>query len=185
MRRLLLAFILLLLGAAAGQAAEWEVIPEASRILWTAKWNTAPVQGGFERFSADIDFDPADLARAHVRVAVDVASIYMEDQDARSTLTSRNWFDAAHHRHAIFETREIRDLGNGHYEAVAALTIRGVTAPVTLPFKLTIEDDIARMEGSLTLDRTVFGIGASGDFAAAVAPEVDVAVMVTARRRAE
>ena len=183
--RFLLVLLVLFSSAAACRAAEWEVIPEASRILWTAKWNTAPVQGGFERFSAAIDFDPAELAQAYVRVAVDVASIYMEDQDARSTLTNRNWFDAAHYPQAIFETRSIRDLGNGHYEAVADLTIRGVTVPVTLPFKLTIEGDVARMEGSLTLDRTVFGIGASGDFAAAVAPEVDVAVMVTARRKAE
>ncbi len=183
--RFLLVLLVLLSSAAASRAAEWEVIPEASRILWTAKWNTAPVQGGFERFAAAIDFDPADLAQARIRVTVDIASIYMEDQDARSTLTNRNWFDAAHYRHAIFETHAIHDLGNGHYEAVADLTIRGVTVPVTLPFKLTIEGDVARMEGSLTLDRTVFGIGASGDFAAAVAPEVDVAVMVTARRKAE
>ncbi|RMD88021.1 MAG: hypothetical protein D6807_06675, partial [Alphaproteobacteria bacterium] len=144
MSRFLFALLLLIAGATAADASEWQVVPDASRILWTAKWNTAPVQGGFEHFTASIDFDPRNLAQSHVRVVVDTGSIYMEGQDARATLTNDNWFDAARYPQAVFETRSFRDLGNGHYEAVADLTIRGVSAEVTLPFKLTIEDDIAR-----------------------------------------
>ncbi|MFQ5347813.1 MAG: hypothetical protein ACE5ED_08210, partial [Rhodothalassiaceae bacterium] len=66
MSRLLLAFLIQLAGATTAGAAAWQVVPDASRILWTAKWNTAPVQGGFEHFTASIDFDPRNLAQSRV-----------------------------------------------------------------------------------------------------------------------
>lgn len=179
----LLAPLLLALAAAlpAG-AAEWTLDRAASRIGWTAKWNTSPVRGGFERFDADIVFAPDALDSASVRVRVDIGSVYLEGQEARSTLTNPTWFAAKDHPQATVESKAFRDLGNGRYEMVADLTIRGTTREIVLPFKLTIEGDTARMEGGLTLDRVIFGIGREGDFAQAVGPEVDVSIAVTARR---
>lgn len=183
MRFALLAWLLPgLLLALPSQAADWTLDRAASRIGWTAKWNTSPVRGGFERFDAEIAFAPDALGEASVRVRVDIGSIFLESQDARSTLTNRTWFAATEFPQASVESKAFRNLGNGRYEMVADLTIRGVTREIVLPFKLTIEGDTARMEGGLTLDRLAFGIGREGDFAQAVGPEVDVSIAITAHR---
>lgn len=179
---LLMPLLLALLPALAARATEWTLDAPASRIGWTAKWNTAPVRGGFERFDAEIAFAPDALDAASIRVGVDIGSIFLEGQDARSTLTNRTWLAAGEHPRALVVSKAFRNLGNGRYEMVADLTIRGVTREIVLPFKLTIEGDTARMEGGLTLDRLTFGIGREGDFARAVGPEVDVSIAVTAHR---
>lgn len=175
-----------LLGIAGGpleaEPVRWAVDPADSSISWTAKWNTSPVQGGFQAFAADIRFDPNALEQSKVVVRVDIGSIFMKGQDAHATLVNDDWFDAADHPQALFETTSFRHIGNGRYEADASLRIKGVTRQVVLPFKLTIEGALARMEGSLVLDRKTFAIGGEDGIAAAVAPDVALAVIVTARR---
>lgn len=164
-------------------AAAWIIQPDKSDIRWAAKWNTTPLHGGFDKFTAQIIFDLDNLDDAVIAVDVDTASIYLEGQDARSTLAGETWFNTKAYPVARFASEDIRHMGNGRYEASGTLEMRGVTSPVVLPFKLTIEGDIARVEGGLTLDRTVFGLGLVGDVAAAIAPAVDVSVNVTARRQ--
>ena len=77
----------------------------------------------------------------------------------------------------------LHGLGGGKYQASGDLTIRGVSKPVLLPFTLAISGDTARMNGSLVLNRTAFGIGQgqwkTGDV---VASEVTVTVALTAHR---
>jgi polyisoprenoid-binding protein YceI len=67
--------------------------------------------------------------------------------------------------------------------ADGALTMRGVTRNVSLPFQLVINGSNALMQGSFTLDRTAFGIG-RGQFAGAepVAKGVTVPINIVARR---
>lgn len=165
------------------KAAEWVVVPDKSAIHWAAKWNTSPVHGGFEQFAADIIFDPDHPDKAAIAVDVDTGSIYMDGQDVRSTLTNETWFFTGAYPVARFVSQGVRHMGNGRYEAHGSLQIRGETQEVVLPFKLTIEGNIARVEGSLSLDRTVYGLGLVGDIAAGVAPKVDVSINVTARRQ--
>ena len=85
--------------------------------------------------------------------------------------------------HASFVTRDFRDLGGGRYATDGDLTIRGIRKPVTLPFTLAISGDTARMNGSVVLNRTAFGIG-QGQWKTGevVATEVTVSVALTAHR---
>ncbi|GER08034.1 polyisoprenoid-binding protein [Iodidimonas muriae] len=182
MTRLLIGLFFALVIPMGAQANIWQVIPKESQILWTAKWNTSPVHGGFSDFDATISFDMDHPELADLSVAVDIGSIYMDGQDARTTLMGDNWFFAESFPKAQFSSQDVRHLGNGRYEAHGTLEIRGVSQDLILPFKLTIEDDIARVEGGVTLDRTIFGLGKKGDVAKAVANGVNVSVLVTAKR---
>ncbi|HEX9806086.1 MAG TPA: YceI family protein, partial [Alteraurantiacibacter sp.] len=93
-----------------------------------------------------------------------------------------DWFAAAMFPEATFETDAIRSEGDG-YVADGTLTIRGISQDVSLPFTLDIQNDIARMNGALTIDRSIFGVG-QGAWAdgKTVALEVKVEVSVVARR---
>jgi len=50
-------------------------------------------------------------------------------------------------------------VADDRYVAHGRLTLRGVSRPVNLPFRLQIDGDKARVRGVTTLDRTAFGVG--------------------------
>lgn len=175
----LLAFLLCASPLAAQTA--WTPVPDASSIKWQTAWKSNAVRGGFERFQADIRFDPDAPESGAIRVEVDATSIYLEGQDAQKTLTGPNWFAAADWPRAIFESKSVRKSDEEDYVADGTLTIRGRSVDVSLPFSLDIRDDgSARAEGSLTLDRRVFNIG-GGMFNDDVADQVTVTVTLIAQ----
>jgi len=156
---------LILSGAVAGSvvsapapAAHWAVDP-ASKLGFAGKMSGETFSGAFRRWTAQIAFDPKNLAASKAEVSVDVASAATGDADRDSALPTADWFAAARFPKASFVTREFKDLGGGRYQAVGDLTLRGVSHPVTLPFTLAIAGDTARMNGQLVLNRTAFGIG--------------------------
>ena len=50
-------------------------------------------------------------------------------------------------------------MGNNSYEARGTLSMKGKSQPLTLPFILDITGAKAEMEGSVTLDRTLWEVG--------------------------
>jgi polyisoprenoid-binding protein YceI len=178
MRLLTAALALVALPAA---AADWTVVPGASRLGVEAMQGGQTFEGRFERFDAAIAFDPADPAAARVTVTIDMTSFASGAPDRDGQLPTAPWFDAATFPEARFEVAGFTAKGGDAYEAAARLTIRDVTADVTLPFTLTIDGATAHASGELTIDRTAFGVG-QGQWAAPnpVGHAVKVIVDVTA-----
>ncbi|MGD9967108.1 MAG: YceI family protein [Hyphomonadaceae bacterium] len=139
------------------------------------------IQGRFTRWRADIRFDPAKLERSSVLVTIETASAATGVAVQESTLPTPPWFDAAAHPTATFRATEFRRSGQG-YEAHGALTIRGQTRNVVLPFTLIIDGDTAVMNGAITIDRHDFGIGEDTEADEIVSRDVEVTVRVSAAR---
>jgi polyisoprenoid-binding protein YceI len=160
-------------------AAEWAVDPAKSAIRFSGVQVGVPFTGRFERFKADIDFDPARPEAGHAVVLVDLASARTGDIQRDEALPQKDWFDVKAASEARFEATRFVDKGRGDYEAVGTLAIRGISRPVTLPFHLTREGGTAHATGRVGLVRTDFGVGqgawASGQWVALdVAVEVDI-----------
>ena len=190
LKRMLPALLLVLFSAPALAAGvKWDVVPEKSSITFKAKQLGAEFSGGFDRFTADIVFDPDNLAASAVKAEIDISSVNTQAADRDANIKGREWFDAAQFPVARFETTQIRKTGDKAYEASATLTIRDVTQPVILPFTLDIaaadsgKEPVAVMDGSVILDRSKFKLG-SGSWAdtSVIANEVPVYVHVTAHR---
>jgi cytochrome b561 len=189
LRRMLPALLLVLFSAPAFAAGvKWDVMPEKSSITFKAKQLGAEFGGSFDRFTADINFDPDNLSASAVHAEVDISSVNTQAADRDANIKGREWFDAAQFPVARFETTEIRKTGDRAYEASANLTIRDVTLPVILPFTLDIaaesgKESVAIMDGSVVLDRSKFKLG-SGSWANTdvIANEVPVYIHVTAHR---
>ena len=164
-------------------AADWMVDGDSSRLGFVGTQTGGRFEGTFNRFDADIAFDPENPDAAEVSVVIPVDSFATGNSQRDELALSAEWFNAAEYREARFETTEIRRTGEGRYEADAELTIRGVTEPVVLPFTLEIEGDRARMHGEVTVDRLDFGLGRgqweSGDL---VGREVTIVVDLSAVR---
>jgi polyisoprenoid-binding protein YceI len=180
-----LSLALLALPAAA-QAPElsapaWTVDKAQSRLGFTADADGEKFGGRFNSWDAEIKFDPANLGASSASVTIALGSVETDNSNEGGALQSDAWFATATFPNATFKTTAIRTEGSG-YVADGTLTIRDKSQPVSLPFDLAIEGDVAKMKGALTIDRKAFGLGVGTWQDGHIAPEVTVEVAVTAKK---
>jgi polyisoprenoid-binding protein YceI len=156
-----LAALALLTGTA--EAQDWKLVPERSAVSLTVRQGGTTFEARFERLTADIRFDPAALDRAAVEVRVDVPSFKSGDAARDGQATSAAWLAAGQQPVATYRTRAFRPAAAGGYEVDAELSLRGVTRRLTHPVTIVLDAGRARAEGSATIVRTEFGVGAEAD----------------------
>mgnify|MGYP001449178110 CR=1 FL=1 len=141
-------------------AKDWNVVSDQSKLSFIATQAGAEFEGGFNKFSSDISFDPENLAESHVNIIIDVKSVDTKSPDRDSNIVSKDWFDAATYPEASFVTKKIAlNPEQGGYIADAVLTMRGVAQDVSMPFSVDITGEKAHAKGRLTVKRNDFGIG--------------------------
>lgn len=141
----------------------WVVDLKTSKLTFKGTQSGRPFEGRFQTFTPSVLFDPANLGASAVSVVVDMKSAKTGDAQRDAALPTADWFETAKFPTAKFVTSKIVAKGSG-YEATGALTIRGVTVPVTLPFTVTFTGDYATAKGTTTIQRQAFGVG-KGEFA--------------------
>ena len=106
------------------------------------------------------------------------------DDQRDASLPSDDFFAAAAHPKAIFTATKFRKTGEGRFVADGTLDLRGVKKPLSLPFSLKIDGDMATARGVTTLDRTAFGVG-QGEWASTdqIGGKVKVSFALTAKRK--
>ena len=164
MKRILVAAAFVF-AAAPASAAHWTVDAAKSNLGFSVLWSKEPFTGVFRNWKADIEFDPADLTHSHVAVTIETGSEYSDSPDSDEGLKGATGFAADKFPTARFETGKFQRLADGSYLADAKLTIRGITQPLRLAFKLAFDGNHAHMTGKATLDRASFGVG-QGEWAA-------------------
>ena len=164
-------------------AATWKVDNSASKLGITATINGAPVEGRFEKFTARIDFDPEKPEAADIRVNIDLSAVRMNAPQQTAALASAGWFNTAQYPAATFTSTRIRATGPNRFEMSAALTLKGRTVPVTLPFTFTTTGSRGHATGEFVIMRNDFSVG-TGPFSSgsSVGLKVRLSVDITAER---
>ena len=157
--------------------SRWTVRRAASSLSFNTSWSEGPVDGRFGSWDAAILFDPAALDASSVKVTIDMTSAKTGVADTEGALPDDDWFAAATHPKATFAATTFRHRSGDRYEAIGTLSLRGISRPLTLPFTLTIDGDVATMSGSTTVDRTIFGVG-QGEWKATTDLKAGVTVSV-------
>lgn len=139
-------------------APAWKVLP-GSTVGFSTSWSGDAIQGRFDRWTADIAFGPDALTTSKVSVSIDLASVNTGDEQRDASLPTEDWFDAGAHPKAVFTATRFEKTGEGRFVAHGRLTLRGVSQPLDLPFRLKITGDRAEVSGVTSLDRTAFGVG--------------------------
>src|SRR5690606_35373233 len=85
--------LLLLALAGVADASDWTVQAGASALRFTGSMQGERFEGGFDRFQAEIRFDPADLAGARFEVTVDLASADTDNEERDETLLGPDFFN--------------------------------------------------------------------------------------------
>lgn len=140
----------------------------------------AAVRGEFATWTAQITFDEtvADGKAGDVTVEIAIASLSLGSVTDQAM--NADYFDADAFPMATF-TADILNIGDG-YEAHGTLALKGVEQPITLPFTLDLQGDVATIEGEAILNRQNFGIGDSMTDEGQLGFEVVVDVVLTAQR---
>ena len=162
---------------------EWTIDKAHSNINFTITHFFTPVDGAFEEYTSDIQFDPNDLENSSIDVTIPVSGINTENQRRDNHLKSEDFFNASEWPNIQFKSNSIEQTGDNQFVAHGELTIRDVTREIELPFELLGVMDHPMQEGkkvagitaSTTLNRTDYGVGV-GDWAATavVGDEVDI-----------
>jgi polyisoprenoid-binding protein YceI len=147
--------------------------------------NGEEVRGRFSDWTADIRFDPEQLDKSSIRATVRLASVASGDQGRDGMLQGDDFFGAARPM-ARFTAERIRARGGNRYQADGALTLKGISQPLSLAFSLNIRGDRAQAQATTRFDRRDFGIG-TGQFAGTdvIGGDVHIDLAFNARRIAE
>lgn len=161
MSKLFLAFVFLLCNLIGhASAAEFgTLVADKSTLAFTSKQMGVPVNGHFDRFTADISFNPSNPTQASAKLDIDLASIDAGSPDATSEVAGKPWFNLKVFPRASFVSSGVKALGNGRFEVTGKLSIKGRSQTMTAPFTYSEESGHAVFAGTFTLKRLDFGIG--------------------------
>ena len=171
-------------GAAFSINATAAADPAKSTVTAVFKQMNVPVTGSFNQFTADVHFDPANVAASNAKIDVQVASFDIGSPEYNQEVAGDEWFDAAHFPHATFVSSHITPGANGAYSVAGKLTIRGKATDVVVPVQFHKEGANQVFDGTLPIKRLTYGIG-SGEWkdTSVVADEVQIRFhIVTAAR---
>jgi cytochrome b561/polyisoprenoid-binding protein YceI len=191
----LLAGSALLLGAApphtrAAEPAAASVA--ASGSIWTADLAASTLEfqfvqagakttGRFTRYTADIDFSPANLAAGRFNVAIDMGSADTRDKERDDTLRMPDLFDVVKFPRATYVASQFTAKGAG-FDGNGKLSLRGVTLDVPISFTFTPGTEagkpVATLKGTAVVKRLAFGVG-QGEWKSTEWISNDVQVMFT------
>ena len=154
---------LLLAFAAPAAATDWSMQP-GSWLGFETSYDGEAVEGRFARFTPTLRFDPADLVGARLDVAIDLASADTGHDERDEVLAGEEFFAAVQVAEARYVATSFRAVGGGRFVADGTLTLRGIGKPVALTFTWT-PGPRPVLEGTATVSRLAFGVGAGDDWA--------------------
>lgn len=153
-------FILCSLLSISVQAAVFDQVqlPQSS-ITFVSKQMNVPVEGKFNQFTAQLQFDPEKPETAQAQLGIDLNSIETGSPEANEEVKSKGWFHVKNFPNAQFVSTSVKKLENNRYEVLGKMTIKGNTNPMTITFNFKPQDKNATFEGNFILKRSQFGIG--------------------------
>ena len=90
------------------------------------------VRGHFKDVYGKLVFDPQKPQDSQVEARIDAKTLWTGERDRDAHLRSADFLDVEHFPEITFKGGEVAPLGANDYLVTGALTIRGVTKPVTL-----------------------------------------------------
>lgn len=140
-------------------AAQWSMQPKESKLTFVGEQAGAQFEGSFEKFTADISFDPKNLAASRFDVKIDTASVNTQDGERDTTIKSADLFDVKKFPSAQYVADKFTDKGGNKYSATGKLTLRNVTKDVPIDFTFETKDGGAWLKGTAKIKRLDFGVG--------------------------
>jgi len=144
----------------AAVVAHAQVDTGKSSVTATSKQMNVPVDGKFNKFTAQITFDPAKPAAGSANITIDTGSYDLGDAEYNKEVRGKEWFDSATFPTATFVSSAIAPAGTANrYKVTGKLTIKGKSQTVTVPVTVTQQGATETFDGSLPIKRSQFDVG--------------------------
>lgn len=147
----------LLAGPALAQPLQ--VVAAQSEIAFTTRQMGVPVEGRFERFTAQVSIDLKRPEQGSVRFAVDTGSARFGAAETEAEVKKPVWLNVAAFPQAVFQSSAIKAVGAGRFDVAGKLTIKGLARDVTVPVQLAQAGGTGTASGAFTLKRLEFKVG--------------------------
>lgn len=116
---------------------KWAIDPTHSEVLFKVKHlMITNVKGEFRKFTAEVETGEDDFSDAEIRLNIEAASVFTNNEDRDNHLRSADFFDAANHPYITFESTSMKKTGEDTYVLSGLLTIKGISKEVTLDVEL-------------------------------------------------
>jgi len=127
------AIIVLMAIAGASFAGEWEIDKAHSTIGFSVKHMlVTTVRGSFGDYDASLNFDPENPEKIQASATIKAASINTANEKRDGHLRGGDFFMTEEHPDITFMAKKVKPLGNGRYQIICDLTIRGTTKEIML-----------------------------------------------------
>ena len=157
--RLMQAFITLAVFGSSLPVLAQQLVPAQSEIVFVSKQMGVPVEGRFQKFGANIVFNPSKPDQANIAFTVDMASATLGVKETDAELPKADWFNTAKFAQATFQSTSVKALGAGKFEVAGKLSIKGATQQVLVPVTLSQAGANTTATGAFALKRLAFKIG--------------------------
>jgi polyisoprenoid-binding protein YceI len=123
---------LTLLAVAPAFAQQYQIDSAHSSAQFAVKhMMVSNVRGEFQKVTGSVFFDPKNPAASKVEATIDATTVSTREEKRDGHLKSPDFLDVAKFPTITFKSTSVRQSG-GKYNVAGALTIHGVTKPVTL-----------------------------------------------------
>jgi polyisoprenoid-binding protein YceI len=164
--------------------AHAQVDMSKSSVTATSKQMNVPTDGKFNKFTAQVSFDPAKPAAGSANISIDTGSYDLGDDDYNKQVRGAEWFDAAKYPTATFVSSAIAPAGGNKYNVTGKITIKGKSQTVTVPVTITQSGATETFDGALPIKRSQFDVG-TGEWkdTSVVADEVVIKFHIVAAKK--
>ena len=155
---------------------QWKIDPLKSKISFKVVNLFSPViEGVFNVFDATIYTYGDDLTSAEADLWIDVSSVSTGQADLDERLKGADYFDLEHHSRIVFTSLALdKNDDEGNHRLSGQLTMKGVTKYILLKMQMDADATKASLTVTGKLNRSDWGVEASGFAEATVSDEVVV-----------
>ena len=156
--------------AAEGEAAEGEAAAATelaldasnTKVSFVGSKVTASHEGGWNTVTGALTWT-GDVTTSSVTINLDMTSLYADDERLGGHLRSEDFFDAANHPTASFNSTTIAaGEGADNFNVTGDLQIKDQTHSVTFPATIKVNDGTVSASAEFSIDRQVWGISYPG-----------------------
>ncbi|HEY0548776.1 MAG TPA: YceI family protein [Verrucomicrobiae bacterium] len=154
--------------------------PTDSKIEFVGSKVTGKHDGGFNKFTGELNIVDGKLAGAGNKVVIDMTSTFSDTDRLTGHLKSADFFDVAKFPTATFVTTAIEP-GATNSIVTGNLTLHGVTKQISFPARIEVSDAAVKVNAEFFLNRIDFDIKYPGKAEDLIRQEVVLRLKVDAK----
>ena len=143
------------------QAQSWTLTPQSNVGFEIKSLGVTVVRAKFNRVQSSMQFNAKTPQHASTHFVMDVNSQSLSKPSLKNMILGEDLFYASKYKSATFKSTSFKDLGDGQYNIVGNLTLRGTTKPVSFSTTLkpsTNNTNLLDVQSSAVINRSDFGM---------------------------